>query len=366
MSHEPRILDHADIEVTCTLRITEDELRALDALAGYGLEPFLKVFYKEMGAHYLKPHEDGLRRLFRSFREEGGSILSRADSARKVFRGQEVGITREVEKVLKQALAEPCWNPADYTCDAVIHDKDCNCRDCGAGRPCNAEAQTKLDLERLYLEEQTIEKTPPDPVVTPWDQHVLEIQSQSPYWQPRIYLAVVGEERQEVCRPLWDRIQPSDTLLDMMRRALVEVHTRYWEPREFQVAQEHETYLHLQKGEDSSYLILPDDPGGPLVIWGIPVTFRPIPLNWGFVLQAGLSGSDPEPWSVSTGDLVKLTWASDEFARNVESWLGAGPYRVWSINHTALTMEVGSACSEPDKAREFPCGSEGRRQWQRI
>jgi hypothetical protein len=52
------------IEFTQTF--TEAEARALDALVGYGFEPFLKVFYAHMGRHYMEPHEAGLRKLFES------------------------------------------------------------------------------------------------------------------------------------------------------------------------------------------------------------------------------------------------------------------------------------------------------------
>lgn len=55
-----------DVEVKASMVLSEVELRALDALAGYGIEPFLKVFYAQMGKHYLQPHEAGLRALFKT------------------------------------------------------------------------------------------------------------------------------------------------------------------------------------------------------------------------------------------------------------------------------------------------------------
>lgn len=52
------------VNVVATLSINEQELMALDALRGYGIDTFLKVFYEHLGTSYLKPHEDGLRSFF--------------------------------------------------------------------------------------------------------------------------------------------------------------------------------------------------------------------------------------------------------------------------------------------------------------
>lgn len=60
-------------------------MRALEALAGYGSDGFLKVFYQHMGRAYLEPHEVGLRSLFETIRTELPPILCRADSAKKAF-----------------------------------------------------------------------------------------------------------------------------------------------------------------------------------------------------------------------------------------------------------------------------------------
>ncbi|QCG94287.1 hypothetical protein E6C67_08345 [Azospirillum sp. TSA2s] len=69
--------------------LSEDEAAALDALAGYGTDAFLKVFYKEMGEAYLRPHEAGLRSLFASVRSHVPTVLERARTARKAFAGKE-------------------------------------------------------------------------------------------------------------------------------------------------------------------------------------------------------------------------------------------------------------------------------------
>lgn len=61
-------LQHFTPRVTAEAVMTLDheELRALDALVGYGIDPFIKLFYKHMGEAYLKPHEAGLRSFLKT------------------------------------------------------------------------------------------------------------------------------------------------------------------------------------------------------------------------------------------------------------------------------------------------------------
>jgi hypothetical protein len=80
-----RIAQEPRVEVTAALRLTESELRALDALVGYGADAFIKVFYEHMGKHYMQPHEGGLRSLFEMVREQVPTILRRTDAAREAF-----------------------------------------------------------------------------------------------------------------------------------------------------------------------------------------------------------------------------------------------------------------------------------------
>ncbi len=75
----------SDINLTVTVRLNGGEIRALDALAGYGTDEFLKVFYQKMGKHYLKPHEGGVRSLFarvKGLRFE----MNRVDEMRACFK----------------------------------------------------------------------------------------------------------------------------------------------------------------------------------------------------------------------------------------------------------------------------------------
>jgi hypothetical protein len=80
-----RLMQTPVVEVGATIKLNEAELRALEALVGYGDAPFLKVFYENMGKHYLQPHEAGIKSLFAVIRADLAPILARADAAKKAF-----------------------------------------------------------------------------------------------------------------------------------------------------------------------------------------------------------------------------------------------------------------------------------------
>lgn len=80
-----KIIGKPKVVLTATLELTKHELGALDALAGYGTDEFLEVFYKHMGKAYLEKHEEGLRSLFRSVRENVPRMFNRAREAEKAF-----------------------------------------------------------------------------------------------------------------------------------------------------------------------------------------------------------------------------------------------------------------------------------------
>jgi len=80
------------ITLEATLRITEAEVRALDALVGYGDDAFVKVFYEHLGKSYMQPHEAGLRLFFKSVRALVPGILRRTDDARLVFTGLRIAV----------------------------------------------------------------------------------------------------------------------------------------------------------------------------------------------------------------------------------------------------------------------------------
>jgi hypothetical protein len=52
------------ITATVQLELTEEEARALYNITVYGVKPFTEWFYRNLGKHYLKPHEEGLKSLF--------------------------------------------------------------------------------------------------------------------------------------------------------------------------------------------------------------------------------------------------------------------------------------------------------------
>lgn len=58
----PKVRINFEVEIT----LTEPEAMALDGLAGYGIDAFLKVFYEKMGRSYLEQHAYGLRSLFKN------------------------------------------------------------------------------------------------------------------------------------------------------------------------------------------------------------------------------------------------------------------------------------------------------------
>ena len=79
------IVSKPRVTIDVQLTLTESEARALEALASYNDDVFIKHFYDKFGHTYLKPHEDGLRSLFGSVRKLIPRILKRADEARITF-----------------------------------------------------------------------------------------------------------------------------------------------------------------------------------------------------------------------------------------------------------------------------------------
>lgn len=73
------------ITVEATFTVNEQELRALSALAGYGDDAFIKMFYDSLGKVYMEPHEAGLREFLKSIRNIADRIINRTDNARREF-----------------------------------------------------------------------------------------------------------------------------------------------------------------------------------------------------------------------------------------------------------------------------------------
>lgn len=80
-----RLTQRPTLDLDVSIKLTESEVRALDALAGYGSDSFLKTFYQFMGRHYLEPHEAGLRSLFDTIQVELPPIIKRMNAAKQAF-----------------------------------------------------------------------------------------------------------------------------------------------------------------------------------------------------------------------------------------------------------------------------------------
>ena len=75
------------VEITATVEFTEGQLRAMDALIGYGDDAFLRAFYVKLGKHYMKPFERDLRDLFDALRGSVPEALRGVKEARKRLSG---------------------------------------------------------------------------------------------------------------------------------------------------------------------------------------------------------------------------------------------------------------------------------------
>lgn len=80
-----KIVDRYSLDVQVQLTINLEEARALDALSGYGVETFIKVFYEKLGEAYMKTHERGLRSFLTSIKSDIPPILGKVDKVAKVF-----------------------------------------------------------------------------------------------------------------------------------------------------------------------------------------------------------------------------------------------------------------------------------------
>lgn len=86
-----RIIGKPTTELHITLELTYDEAKALEALAGYGTNPFVEAFFKVMGKAYLQPHVKGLASVFDVFRGLP-SITDRYEKAQEVFAGTRIAV----------------------------------------------------------------------------------------------------------------------------------------------------------------------------------------------------------------------------------------------------------------------------------
>lgn len=74
---------NATISFSATLTLNETEIRALDALVGYGDDAFLEVFKEKLGKAYIRDHEAGLRSAFAAIRTDVLPALRDIDQVRR-------------------------------------------------------------------------------------------------------------------------------------------------------------------------------------------------------------------------------------------------------------------------------------------
>ncbi len=85
-----QITKYVEIKFGANLYLNETEIRALDALVGYGTEPFLKMFYDKLGKSYMQPYENGLTTLFENIRSVVHPAIGEINRTRQVIKESEV------------------------------------------------------------------------------------------------------------------------------------------------------------------------------------------------------------------------------------------------------------------------------------
>jgi hypothetical protein len=75
----------SNMEFGVIIKLSEKEARALEAITLYGTQPFLDTFYKNLGKHYLGEHEEGLRLLFETLKNELPFHLGKFDEIREIW-----------------------------------------------------------------------------------------------------------------------------------------------------------------------------------------------------------------------------------------------------------------------------------------
>ncbi|PDS97542.1 hypothetical protein CO659_12840 [Rhizobium sp. S9] len=79
------IANKVTVGFSSTLTLNEQELRALEAIVGYGYESFITCFKKHMGEAYIRGYEGGAESLFQAIRRDVMPALRKIDTARKAI-----------------------------------------------------------------------------------------------------------------------------------------------------------------------------------------------------------------------------------------------------------------------------------------
>lgn len=82
---EAKIKSMAKMSFNINLILSEEEAKALYQITAYSPDHFVKWFYKNLGKHYLQPHEDGLRSLFLTVQKELPQHIRHIDNSKKYW-----------------------------------------------------------------------------------------------------------------------------------------------------------------------------------------------------------------------------------------------------------------------------------------
>lgn len=82
-----KIEQRGEISCEVVVRLTEAEIRFLEAMVGYGWKSFIEVFESKLGKSYSRDHHAGGKLFFETIGCATG-ILKRVDEARAVFSGE--------------------------------------------------------------------------------------------------------------------------------------------------------------------------------------------------------------------------------------------------------------------------------------
>ncbi len=90
------------LDLNVRFEINLVEARALDGLAGYGDDAFIKVFYEKLGKAYMQEHEQGLREFLKTIRSVVGPAIRKIDDVERILKREakeELARTRPKMKV---------------------------------------------------------------------------------------------------------------------------------------------------------------------------------------------------------------------------------------------------------------------------
>ena len=85
MSEKIQSTAKANVAFAINFELTIKEAKALEAIAGYGVDAFLEVFYPKMGKHYLKANEDDFRALLVKIQSSLPNEIAKIDAAEKAI-----------------------------------------------------------------------------------------------------------------------------------------------------------------------------------------------------------------------------------------------------------------------------------------